>query len=336
MFCCCGKDEGGQGAASGMRPPQMGAGWFPSSSSDAMPSKVEQKSFRAQNVTDDDSDLEETGDVEEMEAEDVEAAEEHQDEDTTGANDLQSYYEIQAAERAEEEANQVEETDSDEDEEAKEFEEEMKEASRELTRHCGEEKSRLKRLNKQKPLLVEDWDEELHTAREETLSHLRKVAQKLVTEEPETAIGAMATDATVGGSEGSLRAKTPDLSDSVGNVDRELINMRYKQKVTNFLKDREDDVEEDDLERELLDYHHAVRARLAKLSGGDGSQETFSPAKDRAEAVKECVKKYHEKCEQHGLFKAFSADDVPEDGLGNDARNELLDNINTLSDDVKE
>lgn len=351
MFCCCEKDQGGQAPASGMRPPQKGAGWFPSSSSNAMPSKTEFRSVPRRYSTDAGSDDEETGDVDDMDAEEMGAvASENPDADPHDLDDLQSYYESIAAERAKDEENIVEETDSDEDDELREFQEDMKKAQGALQRSCGEEKSQLVKLTR-----YEHEDPEVHISRKFSLSQLECAADNLQTadssdsdKETKTISRQVSQSSQLGKSltrqlskgskcsnKGSIK-KSKSSTDLVDAGDDEQLNMRYKKKVEKFLKERDRPYGLHDLdESELHEYETAVNDRLAKLSGEKDLKKLPHP-KDRAEAVKACVKKYNEECERLGLFKAFSAEDVPEEGLDTEMRHELENNIKTLSLDVKE
>jgi len=347
MFCCCEKDQGGQVAKGAMRPPQKGAGWFPGPGpgSDGMTSTAEPGSVPASQAADFDSD-EEDGDIGGMEAEGMNATEDHEQD----LGHLQSYYGRAAAERAAEEENQVEETDSDEDEELKEYQEEMNEAQKKLQKICGEEKFRMRRLSRQD----DDEDEEVLEWRNFAFERLEVVDncfEAADAEKPETDMEA--TTAEKEPPKTPKRATTKpkltssktlqDLAQSGEAADGDkMINAMYEKKVLKYLNEchETDDLQERHSQNELADYHQAVRDRLVKLGGdeaeltGEQTRETFAPAKSRAEAVKKCVKKYNEECEKLGLFKAFSAEDIPEEGLGPEARNEQLQNISTLSVDA--
>jgi len=332
-FCCCSKDDkdqGGQGNASATRPqpPQMGAGWFPSSGSNAMPSKTEDQSVPSYAATAVGFGRQASGEEdEEMRAADAAA---DIDAEPLNVDILQSYYERDAAERAQEEADEEEESDSDEEDELKEFQDEMKKAHRQLQKQCGEEKSRLRKSK------AKHWNPDVNANMEFEFNQMEIVAENLDNVDPEEDTGATKEPPKNGAPDAPVKKKKIQKGKSPAGLnpdDMEVINMRYENKVREFLKDdqRPDDFQEHVLGDDLVDYQQAMRDRLGKLSGKE-SKEEFSPAKDRAEAVKECVRKYNEECERLGLYKAFSAEDVPEDGLGNQQRSEMLDNVKKLSE----
>mmetsp|Transcript_63503 Transcript_63503/g.204650 ORF Transcript_63503/g.204650 Transcript_63503/m.204650 type:complete len:114 (-) Transcript_63503:65-406(-) len=87
------------------------------------------------------------------------------------------------------------------------------------------------------------------------------------------------------------------------------------------------------MKQELYDYQQTMCDRYKKLGVHSASPEQFHAAGGSStEVVKEAVMRYHQHCQQVGVYKGFSNKDVKPTGLEQSERAELVGHVQALSE----